>query len=147
MTFELRAARSTDAGKVGAILSDFVARTDWMPKLHTAAEDIGFAGKMIDRGWVRVAENQTGIVGFIARDGAEVNALYVNTPAQRSGIGAAFLDEAKAEMPNLELWTFQSNTPALAFYAAQGFHEVRRTDGAENDEKLPDVRLAWERDV
>ena len=52
----LRPARSTDAGAVGAILSEFAATTEWMPKLHTGAEDIAHAGALIDRGWVTVAE-------------------------------------------------------------------------------------------
>ena len=45
-----------DAGAVGRILSEFIDTSDWMPLLHSRAEDIGFAGTMIDRGWVRVFE-------------------------------------------------------------------------------------------
>ena len=45
-----------------------------MPRLHSRAEDIGFAGTMIDRGWVRVFEEDT-ILGFIARSDEEVCAL------------------------------------------------------------------------
>ena len=32
---------------------------------------------------------------------------------------------------------------ALEFYAARGFTEVRRTDGATNEEREPDVLMAW----
>ena len=40
------------------------------------------------------------------------------------------------------LWTFVANAPARRFYAREGFVEVRRT-GGENEEGLPDVLLKW----
>ena len=43
----IRPARDLDAGALGAILSDFVEVTDWMPRLHSRAEDISFAAKLI----------------------------------------------------------------------------------------------------
>ena len=52
---------------------------------------------------------------------------------------------AKARSPRLELWTFQANTRARAFYAREGFAEVKLTDGQGNDEELPDVRMVWNR--
>ena len=36
------------------------------------------------------------------------------------------------------------NEPARRFYRRHGFVEVGRTDGARNEEREPDVRLAWE---
>lgn len=140
----LRAATDLDAGAVGALLGGFAERTAWMPRLYTGAEDIAHAGEMIRRGWVTVACKPS-VVGFLARDGAEVNALYIAPEAQRQGIGAALLGAAKAASARLELWTHQANAEARAFYAAEGFAEVEMTDGAASDEKLPDVRLVWER--
>ena len=145
MSVLLRDAWPTDAGKVGAILSGFVAETPWMPNLHSRAEDIGFAGMMIDRGWVRVAWDRTHLLGFCAREGEDIHALYVAATHRRQGIGAALIADAQAAVPRLTLWTFQANAEAQAFYAALGFTEAERTDGAANDEKLPDIRLVWER--
>lgn len=142
--FHLRPARSTDAGKVGAILTEFVAETDWMPKLHTGAEDIRFAGHMIDRGWVTVALTQDTICGFSARDGADINCLYITADARGKGCGTALLDAMKTQSDTLELWTFTANTPAQKFYQKHGFTEVERTDGATTDEKLPDIRYRWQ---
>lgn len=139
----LRDARSTDAGAVGAILSALIDGTPWMPRLYSRAQDISFAGNMIDHGWVRVAEAQTGVVGFLARDGAEVNALYVAPEARGQGVGSALLTEAQSLSPALELFTFQANAGAQRFYARHGFSETARSDGAENDEGLPDIRLEW----
>jgi len=141
---KLRPARSTDAGKIGAILSEFIDTTAWMPRIHTRAEDVGFCASMIDRGWVTVAED-TRIAGFLAQDGEEVNCLYVSNATQGQGVGKALLDHAKEQTDRLELWTFQANEGARRFYAREGFSEVEQTDGQRNDEKLPDVFLVWER--
>ena len=100
----LRPARSTDAGKVGAILSAFIDETPWMPRLHTGAEDIGFAAHMIDKGWVRLSEIDTRVTGFIARDGAFVHSLYIAAPARGLGCGSALVQEAQAQADTLERW-------------------------------------------
>ena len=41
------------------------------------------------------------------------------------------------------LWVFESNEPARAFYRARGLVDLERTDGAANEEKAPDIRMAW----
>ena len=142
----LRAARSTDAGSVGAILSEFTDTTRWMPGLHSRAEDIAYAGAMIDRGWVTVAEDDAGIAGFSALDGAEVVSLYVASRARGHGVGTQLLGALKAQSDTLTLWTFQANTGAQRFYARHGFVEVERTDGRRNEEHLPDIRYDWKRE-
>ncbi|MGJ8544485.1 MAG: GNAT family N-acetyltransferase [Sulfitobacter sp.] len=143
----LRPARPTDAGKIGAILSEFVDTTPWIPRIHSRAEDLAHAGVMIDRGWVTVAETSGQIAGFAALNGAELNALYVSEQAQGSGIGSALLTHLKTVQPRLDLWTFQANTRAQAFYLRHGFTEIERTAGAGNDEKLPDIRLEWQKEA
>lgn len=140
----LRAAHALDAGAVGAILDAFARETAWMPKDTSGAEAIAYAGKMIDLGWVRVAEAEGQVLGFVARNQCEVNALYVAAEARGLGVGQALLAEAKAEATQLELWAHQANTLARGFYLAQGFVEVETSAGARNDEKLPDVRLVWQ---
>lgn len=143
----LRAAKSTDAGGVGGILSEFAATTDWMPRLHTGAEDIAHAGEMIARDWVTVADRDNRVVGFIACDGAEIAALYVAQRQRGQGIGAELLSGVCATHPKLSLWTFQANVRVIEFYLRHGFVEGIRTDGATTDEKLPDVRMEWQREA
>lgn len=146
MNLYIRPARSTDAGKIGEILTEGNAAPDWKPNLHSGAEDIAFCGKMIDRGWVRVAvNNDRRIVGFIARDVDEVNTLYVRAVAQGRGVGKQLLREAMQDATRLELWTFQLNTGAQRFYEREGFTVAEKTDGSQNAEKLPDVRYVWEK--
>ena len=107
--------------------------------------DKKIAQMMIDKGWVRVVESGDGrILGFIARNGEEIDALFVAAPERGQGVGVALLDDAKARANRLELWTFQRNTGAQKFYEREGFAEVTRSDGAGNQEQLPDVRYAWE---
>lgn len=139
----LRPARSTDAGKLGAVLSEFTAQTHWMPYLHTGAEDIALAGRLIDRGWVTVAEWNGKVAGFVACNKSELDALYVAAAARGQGVGSALLSYMQKIEPKLELWTFQANTQAQKFYLKHGFKEVTRTDGKDNDERLPDIKYGW----
>jgi len=43
----------------------------------------------------------------------------------------------------LQLWAFRRNESAIAFYLRKGFAPVRETDGSDNEEREPDVLLAW----
>lgn len=142
---DIRRADHTDAGQAGEILSEFIDTTPWMPRIHTRAQDVGFAGMMIERGWVRVAEHAGRVVGFLAREDDVVQALYVRAGVRGRGVGAALLETEKMACHRLELWTFQANAGAQAFYRRHGFTEVERTAGARNDEHLPDIRFVWER--
>ena len=146
MTLFLRAATPLDAGRTGEILQRFLDDTDWIPNLHSGAETISFCGTMIDFGWMTVAGTDDRVDAFLARDGAEVTALYVIETARGQGLGTALLERAKEAQNRLELWCFQANTPARLFYERHGFVEERRTDGAGNDEKLPDIRFVWVRE-
>lgn len=148
----IRPAQPTDAGAVAAILSQFIDTTDWMPRLYSRAEELSFAGLMVDHGWVKVAEPDgtgRGIAGFMALDAGFIHALYVSQEQRGQGVGQALLDHAKADASGLELNTFQANAGAQRFYAREGFREVGRGDGrgqgSVNDEGLPDIRLIWKR--
>jgi GNAT superfamily N-acetyltransferase len=141
----LRPARSTDAGRTGDILWQFIDESPWMPTLYTNAETIGFCGRMIDRDWVTVALLDEVVQGFIAREGEVINALYIARSANRRGLGRMLLDDAKTRVARLRLWTFQANGSARQFYLREGFFEAGLGDGSGNDENLPDVRYVWPR--
>lgn len=115
----------------------------WKPRLHSAAEDIAHAAAMIARGWVTVAELSGQVRGFLAQDRDWVNALYIHPDAQRQGLGRALVTHAMTRAPKLQLWTFQANAGARAFYQRLGFCEAERTNGATTEEQLPDMRLVW----
>lgn len=139
----IRDAEPGDLADLAAIMGGWCRDTDWMPKLHTPEEDLWFVGHLRDRGSLRVAGRPA--LGFLARRGPEVDALYLAPAARRKGIGRALMAEAMAAEVHLTLWVFSANHQARAFYAGLGFAETGRTDGRDNDERLPDVRLEWRR--
>ena len=146
MTDNLRPARPLDAGALGAMLTEAVSAHSWKPRLHSATEDIGHVGRMIDRGWITVASDaENRPLGFLARDGNYVHALYVAGTARSSGVGQRLMTQAKGARDRLELWTFEANLAAHRFYERQGFDIVERTDGRTNEERLPDIRYVWEK--
>jgi len=118
----------------------------YLPDLHSEDEDLRFlAGQVFATDTVLVALNEARkVVGFIAFSGGWVNHLYVVPGWQSHGVGRALLGRAKLQCRNLQLWTFERNAGALRFYERQGFRVVRRTDGAGNEEKEPDVLLRWD---
>ena len=145
MSWRLDDAGPEDGTALGAILSDWIDETEWMPRLHTREEDRSFCLELIAAGLVRLLRGPHGIAGFYAREGEEIRALYLGAPWRGQGLGRRLLDDAKALSPGrLWLWTFQANRGACRFYERAGFREAELTDGSGNDERLPDVRLVWE---
>ncbi|HEY6890253.1 MAG TPA: GNAT family N-acetyltransferase [Solirubrobacter sp.] len=140
----LRPARPADAPAVTKV---FQAARDhslpYLPKLHTDAEDHAFFARIVKTGGVTVAEADGAVVGFLALSGDEVDHLYIDPAHHRQGHGSALLRAAQATNADLELWVFQRNADAIAFYAAHGFAIARSTDGADNEEHEPDHRMTW----
>ncbi len=78
-------------------------------------------------------------------DPAWIDHLYVHPAHAARGIGSTLLAHALATLPRpVQLWTFQANRHARAFYERHGFAAITFTDGADNEERCPDVlyRLA-----
>jgi GNAT superfamily N-acetyltransferase len=143
----IEAARPGDAATLAEVF--MAARREampWLPLLHDEADVARyFAERVLPSADVMVVRRDGALLGFLALlpDG-EVDHLYVRPGEQRRGVGTELLEAAKAQCPEgLELWAFQRNMPALAFYARHGFSELRRTDGRDNKEREPDVRLGW----
>ena len=59
-------------------------------------------------------------------------------------MGAALFDVVTSVRPDgFCLWVFESNAPARGFYRSRGCIELERTDGEANEERAPDIRVAW----
>lgn len=142
MDVRIRDGQPLDAGELGAILGQSVRDHRWLPALYSEAENIAHVGRLIDLGWVRVAEDGV-IRGFLAREQDYIHALYVARGARGAGIGRRLVEDAMRACDALSLHTFEANVGARRFYARLGFDEAERTDGAENDEGLPDIRYVW----
>ena len=143
----MRAIRQANDGDIASVARLFravrAACLPYLPHLHTPEEDLAFFRDRVFREcevWIAGAMD-----GFIACRAGWVDHLYVRAERQRRGIGAALLAQAMMTHSPLRLWAFQRNTAALAFYCAQGFREVERTDGSRNEEREPDVLLEWSR--
>ena len=139
----LRDATPADAVPLAAILQDWIEASDFMPVLHDREKTEAFLEKLIGKGGVRVAEVDDAPAGFLALSDGWITQVYPRPDRRGRGIGAALLGEAQAKGGPLSLWCFQANTAARRFYLRHGFTETLRTDGAENAERLPDIRFDW----
>jgi chorismate mutase/ribosomal protein S18 acetylase RimI-like enzyme len=93
---------------------------------------------------VWVAARGDEIVGYVVVDPGWLDSLYVRPDLTGRGIGSVLLDLVKGLLPGgFALWVFESNVRAQAFYARHGLVVVRRTDGSENEERSPDLEMAW----
>jgi chorismate mutase/GNAT superfamily N-acetyltransferase len=93
-------------------------------------------------GWV--AERDGRVVGYLVITHDWVDDLFLAPGETGHGLGAALLDLAKAQRPEgLCLWVFESNEGARRFYRRHGLVELESTDGSGNEERSPDVRMAW----
>ena len=145
MTFVLRPARADESAEIATLFRRVrLEALPYLPVLHTPQDDRNFFTGVLATCRVTVAEAD-GIVGFIAWQTGWVDHLYIDAPWRGHGIGGAMLGEAKQAEPRLDLWAFQKNLAAIAFYKRHGFAVVRETDGAENEEKEPDVLMRWTR--
>ena len=97
----------------------------------------------VDRAaWVAARHGE--VVGYVVVDPGWLDSLYVRPDLTGQGIGAVLLDLVKGLLPDgFGLWVFESNVRAQAFYARHGLVVVRRTDGSDNEERSPDLHMAW----
>ncbi|MBS2937620.1 GNAT family N-acetyltransferase [Nocardioides sp. J2M5] len=92
--------------------------------------------------WVALAGGS--VVGYARFTSTWLDDLYVSPAWQGSGVGSALFDVVTGQRPDgFCLWVFESNRPARAFYLRRGCIELERTDGSGNEERSPDVRVAW----
>ena len=149
MTFTLRRVTASDADAIADLYSASFRLLTFLPMLHTIDEYRWFiANVILNDCEVTVAEDKSGIVAFLARQGEEIRLLYTRPDRIGMGAGTQLIDAAKVTgIGALELWCFQANERARRFYEARGFRAIRFTDGADNEEQIPDVRYRWEREV
>ncbi|RUW49026.1 GNAT family N-acetyltransferase [Mesorhizobium sp. M8A.F.Ca.ET.021.01.1.1] len=136
----LRPAVASDAAAIARILRAALNSFDWMPVIHTPAEDLAFVRDIVlPNQQVTVAEDGADIVGFIAVIGDWVEQLYLDPASTGQGIGSRLLMDATAALPQVKLHCFQANTGARRFYERHGFQAKAFGDGTTNEEGLPDI--------
>jgi GNAT superfamily N-acetyltransferase len=118
----------------------------FLPTLHTPEEDAWwFSERLFAVNEVWIAEGENGPEGYIAFRSDFIEHLFIAPEAQGRRLGVKLLDKAREVSDELSLWTFQQNLRARRFYEKHGFFVVTETDGADNEEKLPDVLYRWRR--
>lgn len=147
MSISLRPATAADAAAVAQVWLDaFDAALPTVTRAHDDDDVRRWFREVVlatRECWVAV-DGAGAVVGILALSDTEIEQLYVAPDRQGRGIGTALIDVAKERRTGgLALWTFQINTRARAFYGRHGFRELFTTDGADNEEREPDVRLAW----
>lgn len=143
-----RRAIAADAPAI-AVLHRLSLRTamPWLAELHTPAEDLVFFAGVVATQTVWVIEGEGGLLGFAAVHEGWLNHLYVHPDRQTAGVGSVLLERVRADVDTLQLWAFQRNSRARAFYEAKGFEALELTDGSRNEEREPDVRYGWTRTI
>jgi len=144
----LRRAEPEDATAIADLYSQArVAAVPMMPPAtHTNEEDRAwFATQLVRPGHeVWVAERAGELLGYATITPLWLDHLFIRAGATGTGVGTVLLDLVKSLRPDgFALWVFESNTGARRFYARHGLVELERTNGAGNEERAPDIRMAW----
>jgi GNAT superfamily N-acetyltransferase len=144
----IRQATAEDAEAIADLYTE--ARVHAVPQmppaLHSNAEDRAYVARRIIEPEVTmwVAERDGELLGFATCTPTFLDSLYIRPDLTGQGLGALLLDVVEATHPDgYELWVFVSNVGARRFYRRRGLVEVERTDGSGNEEKSPDIRMAW----
>jgi chorismate mutase/GNAT superfamily N-acetyltransferase len=141
----LRPADESDAKAVAGIHLASRLAAAMPPPVHTDDEVRAWlSGRLQSTDEVWLAEVRGVPAGYARMTETWLDDLYVAPSFAGQGIGSALLDLVKAQHSHgFCLWVFESNEPARRFYADRGLVELERTDGSGNEERSPDVRLAW----
>ena len=120
----------------------------YLPQLHTPEEDLEYLKeKVLREDQIVIADESGKIIGFCAFKQGWLDHLYILPEYQGKGIGKSLLDKAKNASSQLQLWVFQKNTDAIKFYEKNGFTLAETTDGSTNEEKEPDARYVWLKEI
>lgn len=153
---QIRVAEPHESDLCAEILREAWRGMWFVPQdLHTLAEDRCWMRDVFQNQLVLVAvetvtsdpgnEAHDGlIVGFLTMGQGTVHNLYIRPSHQGEGIGHELMGTAKASSGGeLKLWVFEQNEGAIRFYERHGFTTLRKTDGQDNEEKVPDRLMIW----
>ena len=114
-------------------------------EIHSFDDHLYFLNEVLAKEntiYLAIQDDSDAVVGLMATNGAFLNQLYIHTGFQRRGIGSRLLDVAKKlSSGKLQLYTFEINLGAQAFYEKHGFKITGR--GSDNEEQLPDIIYEW----
>ena len=132
-----------DAAEISQILEDWAASNREIPLVHNVEERADYGRWLLEHTRVTMIHNSSGVVGFLALEKHIIQALYIKKDFQGFGFGQAAIKFAQKQFKELRLWVFQSNIGAQKFYQRLGFQIVEKSDGEDNDYRLPDIFYCW----
>lgn len=116
----------------------------YLPRLHTPAEDLEYFKTVVfPNQRIDLLKDKDTVLGFVAYDTDWIHHLYLHPDAIGMGYGAKLLKSARTCKKRMKLWVFKRNERAIGFYQKHGFHIIKETDGADNEEREPDVLMHW----
>lgn len=144
----LRPALPGDAAAVADVL--IASRRAFMPYAPSAHSDADtrewVQHTLLATARVHVATVADRVVAVLATARDEdagcswIDQLYILPGHTGQKLGAQLLAHAHTELPlPIRLYTFQANAGARRFYERHGYRAIALTDGADNEEKCPDV--------
>ena len=140
----LRPAAAGEAASLAALQVAARAAAPMPAHVHPAAEISAFLASRLGQDEVWVAEVDGEAVAYARFTATWLDDLYVLPAHQGSGLGGALLDLVLSlRQDGVGLYVFETNVPARRFYEARGFVVTARSDGSENEERRPDLRMEW----
>src|ERR1700760_952262 len=135
-----RRATNADALAVAETFIASRATMTYLPKLHTDDDTRQHFATVVANKETWVAERDGKGVGFAVIDGGFLEHLYVHPSRFNTGTGDKLFRQVTSQHPQgFQFWAFQKNTGARRFYERPGCALEKLTDGADNEEKEPDV--------
>jgi GNAT superfamily N-acetyltransferase len=124
-------SRRAAAGVPPAVHTDDEVRA-WFKKVVLPSCDV----------WVSARGSE--LTAMMVLDGRWVEQLYVAPESLRQGYGSPLVRLAQSMRSQLELWTFETNAGARAFYERHGFSAAGPAV-SDNEEGVPAIRYRWTR--
>ena len=141
---ELRPSTPNDAERVIAIWCDAVDATHAFLNAEGRAAIEAEVRAFLPAAPLWLALDDAGTpVGFALRDGAHLEALFVDPAHHGCGVGRALVGHALSQQRPLSVDVNARNLPALGFYQRLGFGEIGRSpvDSAGRPYPLIHLRL------
>jgi GNAT superfamily N-acetyltransferase len=146
MATTIRRAAPKDGLAAADVFIAARATMTYLPHLHTDTDTRAFIGGVVASKEAWIAERDGKLVGFAVIDGGWLEHLYVHPSRFNTGTGTRLFEQATKHHPQgFQLWAFQQNVGARRFYERHGCALVKLTDGADNEERLPDALYVWPR--
>ena len=115
---------------------DFVSQSDLSDICVKVKNDY-----LPNRSLLVAVDSQDQLVGFMGMNGHEIESLFIDLTCRGRGLGRAFIEEASAQSPHLEVGVNAQNSQAVAFYEAVGFTAYASSSTDDDGRPYPILRM------